>query len=163
MDWLVNGLPIHVLMVHFVVIVVPLAALGAVLVSAWPAARPRLGIVSPLLALLALISVPITTQAGEALEEQIAETALSEAHTHIGRDLLPWSVALFAVASAQWAWFHLFAGEGRWRSRIESRRIRVAIRVLLIVAVALVAIGAVIEVFVIGESGARSVWQSRLG
>lgn len=163
MDWLFNGLPIHVLLVHFVVIVVPLAALCAVLVSAWPAARRRLGVVSPLVALAALISVPITTQAGEALEEQVAETAFSEAHTHIGRDLLPWAIALFAVAAAQWAWFHFFTGTGRWTTHISSRPMRIAIRVLLILAVAAVAIGAVIEVIVIGESGARSVWQSRLG
>lgn len=163
MDWLFNGLPIHVLMVHFVVIVVPLAALLALLVAAWPAARRRIGIVSPLVALVALISVPITTQAGEALEEQVAETALSEAHTHIGRDLLPWAIALFAVAAAQWAWFRFFTGTGRWTSRISSRPARITIRVLLIVAVAAIAVGAVIEVIVIGESGARSVWESRLG
>ena len=163
MDWLFNGLPIHVLLVHFVVIVVPLAALSAVLVAAWPVARRRIGIVAPILALAALISVPITTQAGEALEEQVAETAFSEAHTHIGRDLLPWAIALVAVTALQWAWFHYFTGAGAWTTRIQSRPVRLAIRVILIVAVVAIAIGAVVEVVIIGESGAKSVWQSRLG
>ncbi|WP_255452867.1 hypothetical protein [Cryobacterium sp. Sr8] len=34
----INGLPAHVLLIHFVVIVVPLAALCALLAVAWPAA-----------------------------------------------------------------------------------------------------------------------------
>ncbi|MET4781446.1 hypothetical protein [Glaciihabitans sp. UYNi722] len=37
MDYEFNGLPLHVLLVHFVVIVVPLAALRTALVAAWPA------------------------------------------------------------------------------------------------------------------------------
>ena len=73
----INGLPAHVLLIHFVVIVVPLAALCALLAVAWPAARRRLGIVTPLIALAALVSVPLTTEAGEWLEERVAETPFS--------------------------------------------------------------------------------------
>jgi hypothetical protein len=163
MDWLFNGLPIHVMLVHFVVIVVPVAALLLILATVWPAARTRLGIVTPLLALAALISVPLVVEAGEALEEQVAETALSEAHTHIGRDLLPWAIALFVVAAAQWAWFRFFTGKGRYANAISSRPARIVITVLLYAIVAVVAVGVVVSVFTIGESGAKAVWDSRLG
>jgi uncharacterized membrane protein YidH (DUF202 family) len=163
MDWLFNGLPIHVLITHFVVVIVPLAALCLVLAAAWPTARRRLGIVTPILALSALVSVPIATQAGEALEEQVQETALSEVHTHLGRDLLPWVIALFAVALAHWAWYHFFTGRGRFAHVVGSRPARVVITVLLILAVAAVVIGSVITVIVIGESGARAAWESRVG
>ncbi len=61
MTWEFNGLPIHILLIHFVVIVVPLAGLCTVLAAAWPAARRRLGIVTALIALAALIAVPIGT------------------------------------------------------------------------------------------------------
>ena len=88
MTWEFNGLPIHILLIHFVVIVVPLAGLCTVLAAAWPAARRRLGIVTPLIALAALIAVPITTEAGEVLEEQVAENAFSELHAQLGLSLI---------------------------------------------------------------------------
>jgi hypothetical protein len=163
MNWLFNGLPIHVLLVHFVVIVVPLAALCLVLGTVWPAARRRLGIATPLVAFAALVSVPIAVQAGEALEEQVAESALSELHGHLGRDLLPWAIALFLVSVVQWIWFHYFTGTGRYASRLTSRSARIAITVVLAVAVAIVVVGAVVVTVIIGESGANAVWSGRLG
>lgn len=162
MDWLFNGLPIHALIVHFVVVVVPLAALCLVLSACWPAVRRRLGIVTPLVALAALISVPIATQAGEALEEQVPETALSEAHVHIGEDLLPWAIAVFIVAALQWVWFRYFTGSGKFAGRLTSRALRTTITVVLLIAVLVVVAGSVIMVIVIGESGARAVWDSRI-
>ena len=65
-DYQFNGLPVHVLLVHLVVIIVPLAALCLLLSAFWPAARRRLGFVTPLVALVALIAVPFTTAAGPA-------------------------------------------------------------------------------------------------
>jgi len=35
----ISGLPLHVLLVHAVVILVPLSALGALVIAIWPAAR----------------------------------------------------------------------------------------------------------------------------
>ncbi len=60
-----NGLPVHILLIHLVVAGIPLAALLTVLSAVWPAARRRLGVITPIVALLALISIPITTAAGE--------------------------------------------------------------------------------------------------
>ncbi len=37
------GLPAHPLLVHAAVVLVPLAAIGVVLIAFWPAARARLG------------------------------------------------------------------------------------------------------------------------
>ena len=166
MTWEFNGLPIHILLIHFVVIVVPLAGLCTVLAAA---ARRRLGIVTPLIALAALIAVPITTEAGEVLEEQVAENAFSELHAQLGRDLLPWAIALFVVATVQWIWFHYFSGTGRFANRItpppwqpSSVAARLAVTILLAVAVAVVVVGSVYTVFVIGESGAKAVWSTRV-
>jgi len=163
MDWLFNGLPLHVLLTHFVVIIVPLTAICLVLAAAWPAARRRLGVVTPILALSALISVPITTEAGEALEEQVQESALSEVHSHLGKDLLPWVIAVFIVALAHWAWYRFFTGEGRFARTVTSRPVRIAVTVVLIVAIAIVVVGSVVTVVIIGESGARAAWEGRIG
>jgi hypothetical protein len=61
----IHGLPAHVLLVHAVVVLIPLSALLVVLSAAWPAARRRIGVASPLLALVNLALVPVTTHAGE--------------------------------------------------------------------------------------------------
>jgi uncharacterized membrane protein len=161
MSWTFNGLPIHVLLVHFVVIVVPLAALVAVVAAFWPAARRRIGIVSPILAFVALVSVPLATQAGEALQGQITETSLSRMHTHMGDGLLPWAGLLFLGALLQWGWFRSAAGGGALAGRATSERARLVIRILLAALVVVAAVGACVEVFLIGESGARAVWESR--
>jgi hypothetical protein len=41
---LVNGLPAHILLVHFVVVLVPLTALALVFCVIWPKAAQRMGV-----------------------------------------------------------------------------------------------------------------------
>lgn len=48
----INGVPAHVLLVHFVVVLAPLTAIFAILCVLWPAARQRL--VWPTLVLAAI-------------------------------------------------------------------------------------------------------------
>jgi hypothetical protein len=153
----INGLPLHVLIVHFVVIVVPLAALCTVLAAAWPAARRRLGIVTPLIALAALVAVPITMAAGEWLVARVAHTELIAAHQALGYTLLPWAIATFVVALVQWAWFRFFYREGA-RLSVKGKSLRVAVTIILAAAVAITAVGSVVTVVRIGESGARAIW-----
>lgn len=159
MDYEFNGLPLHVLFVHFVVIVVPLAALCTVLAAAWPAARRRLGVVTPAIALAALISVPITTEAGEWLLARVGQTPLVAAHAAIGKTLLPWALATFVVAVIQWFWFRFVtAPDARFASRVPGTTSRLAITIALAVVVLVVAAGSVVTVVQIGESGARAIW-----
>lgn len=159
----INGLPAHVLLIHFVVIVVPLAALCALLAVAWPAARRRLGIVTPLIALAALVSVPLTTEAGEWLEERVAETPLSEAHVEIGESLLPWAIALFLLAAAHWAWFrYVSAPDSRFSRVVPGRQARRVITLVLAAAIGVAAVGSVVTVVLIGESGVRAVWSGNV-
>ena len=96
----IGGLPAHILLVHAVVVLVPLAALLVVLVTTWPAARARLTPAAAVVAVVAPICVPLTTSAGEWLEHQVVSTALLRAHTALGDTLLPWAVALAVVADA---------------------------------------------------------------
>jgi hypothetical protein len=153
----ISGLPLHVLIVHFVVIVVPVAALCMVLAAVWPAARRRLGIVTPLIALAALVAVPITTTAGEWLAARVGHTELIAAHQALGYTLLPWAIASFIVALAQWVWFRFFHRDGA-RFRVGSTALRVAITIALTAAIAVTAVGSVVTVVRIGESGARALW-----
>jgi len=151
MDYVINGLPVHVLVVHFVVIVVPVAALALLLTALWPAARRRLGIVTPIIALAALISVPIATEAGEWLQERVGRTDLIEEHEELGETLLPWAVGVFVLAVLQWVWFRFVA------PRVPKAG-RLAIGIVLAVLVAVAAVGSVVTVIRIGESGSKAVW-----
>ena len=98
----ISGLPAHVLLIHAVVVLLPLAAIMVVASAVWPAARRKLGFLSPATALVALVLVPITTHAGEWLEARLPRSASIEKHAHLGDMLLPWAIGLFVVSAAVW-------------------------------------------------------------
>lgn len=183
----INGLPAHAILVHVVVVLVPVAALCLVLSAWWPVARRRLGVVTPLLALGALVSVPITTRAGEWLRDRVGQTPLVAKHAALGHDLLPWVIALFVLATLNWAWFRRLernaaleaTGEGsagvtttgdgsagvttmtRERTVLAPlTRGRTPIVLTLVTGVLSVAlaIGTVVQCYRIGDSGAKAVW-----
>ncbi|MFF9062662.1 hypothetical protein ACF09K_28810 [Streptomyces sp. NPDC014882] len=204
METTINGVPAHPLWVHAVVVLVPLSALALVLCAAWPVVMRRAGIGLPLLALAALVSVPLATDAGEWLAEQVPETAAVERHTEMGDDLLPWVVAIFVLAVLLWllhgGLLRRFlpsgaggadradradgagraggatgpggvptagggpasgGGHGTGGASGAAGRLAVSRAVLVVGTVlALVAgVGAVVQVYRIGDSGAKSVWQ----
>ena len=80
----INGVPAHVLLVHAVVVLLPLAALLAVLGAVWPAARRRLGVLTPLTALVSVLFIPLTTDAGEWLQEHVPDSELVRRHIRVG-------------------------------------------------------------------------------
>ena len=159
MNWELNGLPLHPLIVHFVVVAFPGAALLLLLSAFWPAARRRLGIITPLLALASLIAVPLATSSGESLEEKVDGGALLETHTELGDTLLPWAIAVFVVAAALWAWQHYVLTPDAQRPTRRSGRppgasSRSCCRIFVVVA----SVGAIVTTVRIGDSGAKAVW-----
>ncbi|MFF4801368.1 DUF2231 domain-containing protein [Streptomyces sp. NPDC001351] len=150
---LVNGLPAHVLLVHFVVVMVPLTALALVVCAVWPTAARRMGVVLPVLALVTLASVPLTTGAGEWLEKHVGSNALVRRHADLGDGLLPWALGLFVLAAAVW-WTTRRSAAQQGGARSGSV-IRIAAAVLSVA----VAAGAVVDVYRIGDSGAKAAWQ----
>jgi len=155
----VSGLPLHPLLVHAVVVLVPLTVIAVFLSQFWPTARRRLGIVTPLAALGVMVLVPITIAAGKSLAELIGPLPAVQTHQHYAQMLLPWAIALFLVAGAQWTWF-------RWgvlRYRQPSSALATAAPVMLAVATVVVGVGALIAVVVAGDTGARAVWGGLLG
>jgi hypothetical protein len=155
----IDGLPLHPLIVHAVVVLTPLTVLALLLGVFWPAARRRIGVVTTLGALLVLVLVPITTAAGESLKEVVGPVPAVERHEELGEMMLPWAIALFVVALAQWAWFGFGAPRVLPRSRTASR----AVTIVLGVAAAGVGVGTVVMLFLVGESGARAVWGGLAG
>lgn len=161
MDYVVSGLPMHVLLVHGVVVIVPLAALCTVLSIVWPAARRRVGGVAVLLALAALIMVPVTQAAGEWLLLRIDQTPAVSAHVALGRGLLPWAAGLFLVALGQWCWFRFGAratAAGKFRTKAGAAGSRAVAMVAVLLALAVCG-GTTLAVVQLGETGSRAVWE----
>ncbi len=98
----IGGIPLHPLIVHAVVVLVPLASLLLLLAALSPRIRHWAGILTPITATLALVMVPLATQSGEALEKRVdASPALAE-HTELGDSLLYFVLVLAVLAWALW-------------------------------------------------------------
>lgn len=179
----INGLPAHALLVHAVVVLVPLAALVVSLSALWPRLRWKLSWISPLLALVALISVPLTTNAGEWLAGRVSMTPMIAAHTELGDTLFPWVIGLFLVSLLVWGWGYAISAvtdksdnaaesdEDRGVSNALERTsllpdgnktLRRSATVVVAVLALTVSVGSVVQVYRIGESGARAVWSGVL-
>lgn len=158
MEYEFAGLPMHVLLVHAVVVSVPLLVLVLVVVGAWPAARRVLWVPS-LLGAVALVPLTLlTVEAGKWLQQRVPPAPLIEVHTGRGEDLLPWVIGLVVVAAgaAAWAVVELLA---RRRGRRAARPAVIAASVVLTVAALGVGVGATWTLVLIGESGSRAVWE----
>ena len=147
----VFGLPTHAIVVHATVVLLPLAALVVLLHAFWPAARRRLGVVTPLLAGVALVLVPLSTESGESLEHAVGESALVERHAELADGMLPWALGLFVVAAALWL---LDRRRARPSGAAEPRWLPIVVSVLAVVAV----VGTVQQVVRVGHAGATATW-----
>ncbi|WP_229846325.1 hypothetical protein [Streptomyces atratus] len=117
-----------------------------------------------------LALVVLTTESGEWLEERVRESALLEEHAEMGSGLTPWAIALFVLTVAGWLLGR--AGLRRERERsgaadsptedgvstVARLASSVAVRVAVLVIALVVTVGAVVDVYRIGESGAMAVW-----
>jgi len=152
----VNGLPAHILLVHAIVVLLPLAALLLVLTAFWPAARGRLAAPNAILSVLVVVLVPLTTSAGEWLERRVPESALLHRHTELGDSAIFYAIPIAVLALIVW-----------WRdreSRAQSGRrtwlAPVSTVVTSVVAVLALIVGAagVYGVYRIGDSGSKAAW-----
>ena len=141
----VFGLPIHPLLVHATVVIVPLAALTVLLSAVWPTFRAWAGWGPLALAVAAVVLTPLSTSTGEELEHRVGESSAVERHAELG-DMLFWWVVPLAVLAAVLYWWH--------RSSRPGRGLAVVVAVLPV----LVAVGTLVQVVLIGHSGAQSAW-----
>ena len=149
-----NGLPLHPLVVHAVVVLGPLAALMGLAYAFVP--RWRWLLRWPLVALSVLTAVAafVATQSGESLLESRPELEqLVEEHEERGELLR--NVALgYAIFSLVAAW--ALGGVSALASGKGARETRFGVPVVVVLAV--VALALLVTLFLAGESGARAVW-----
>jgi uncharacterized membrane protein len=142
---LIFGLPVHPLVVHGAVILVPLVAFAALAMSYWPSFSRRYGGPVLILAGVAQVSLFLAKGSGEPFEERLNKDI--ERHADLGEiaplTFIPLLILLFI----------------RWRmdksgATVGSPKIRRLVSVLL----ALAAILALVYIYLTGHSGAESVW-----
>jgi hypothetical protein len=162
-DYTFAGLPLHVLLVHAVIVATPLVALALVFVSAWPAARRVLWLPVLIGAALLLPLGLVTIEAGKWLEQRVPPAPLIQEHTAQGEDIVPWLIALLVAAAlvAGWAVVELVLSRRTAGSEHPAlgRGIRVTVGVLLTIAALVVGAGSVWTLVQIGEAGSRAVWE----
>ncbi|MFE6966522.1 hypothetical protein ACFVAJ_15540 [Agromyces sp. NPDC057679] len=159
MEYSFAGLPLHVLLVHAVIVLTPLVGLLLVVLAAWPAARRVLWLPALLGAALILPLGLITVEAGKWLKDRVPEAPLIQQHTGMGEDLTPWLIALLVVAVLIAVWALVERADSRRASGGMSRGLRIGVAVVLVLASLTVAIGATVTLVRIGEAGSRAVWE----
>lgn len=140
----IAGLPLHPLVVHAVVVLLPLAALGLIAISLVPRWSVRFGPLVWPIALVALVSAVIADQSGRELSRT---TGVPAEHMQFGEQVK--FVAAAVVIMSLVIWLLDRRATKSKRNLVEKLLAAVAI------AVSLLAIYATIRA---GDSGARAVW-----
>lgn len=140
---LFNGLPLHPLIVHAIVVLLPLAILGTIAIVAVPGWRRRYGPLVLAVTAVATVLIPVATSSGEALEKRVGDPGT---HAALG-DQLIWFALPLLVFVAAIVWLD--------RRRPESGRpVKQVVAGLAILA----AVAAGVQVYRVGDSGARAAW-----
>ena len=155
----IGGLPAHILLVHGVVVLAPLAGLMAVVFALWR--RSRAYVAWPL-GVLALGLVPLsilTAQAGEQLEKARPASDLVREHAEQGSFFRFVAVIFLVVAAAQILAAFPSALK-RWQTLRGAGRLLAARWLIPATSVLGVLSGLfmVYEAVVTGHSGSASVW-----
>lgn len=148
------GLPLHPLVVHGVVVLVPLATVGILLSAAVPRLRRHVLGVAMALAIAGALLVPLATTSGQALEDDTPTSEELNRHTVLGESMLPFAAALAIGASGFGAWeFARRRGDDApdWA---RSRAVGVAVITLAVVT----SLAATVRVVRVGHSGSASVY-----
>lgn len=139
------GLPLHPLVVHATVVLVPLTALLVVLTAVSPRIRAWAGPLPLVGAAISTGLAPLSTSTGENLEHSLPHSDAIEKHAELGEMLIWFVLAMLVVAAA--TWFVHRRGE-------VGKGLATALMVLGVLAGA----ATTVQVALIGHSGATAVW-----
>ncbi len=153
----IAGLPVHPLVVHATVVVVPAAAASVLVAAVWPRFRRWAGWLPLGLAVAGLALVPLSTASGESLEHQVGDSTLVHEHAELADGLLPWMIGLVVVAVGLQVWHRRRDRRGP-AARGDTAASRPWLPVAISVLAVLVALGTSVQVVLIGHSGAKAAW-----
>lgn len=141
----VNGLPVHALVVHAVVVLLPLATIGAILMVAWPSFGRRFGVLVVIFAAVGALAAVVARLSGERLAERVGRPV---PHADLGTWLTAIAFGFLVLVAAYW----LFA------RGVPQNRPRPGWLVGLGGLVALASLFTLWWTIRVGDSGANGVW-----
>lgn len=150
----VAGLPVHPLVVHVVVVLLPLATLGLIAVIAVPRWRGAFGWLTMGGLTVGALATVAATSSGEALADRVGEP---DRHADLGETL---EIVALVLLAAAWIWFLL---ERRNASRGARSLLGSGLQIVAGLAVLVLAVGALVLTGLVGHSGAQAVWEGRIG
>jgi len=139
------GLPLHPLLVHSAVVLVPLVAIGALVMSYLPSFSRRHGKIILILAVIAQVSVFLAKMSGEAFAEILDKNV--EKHAELGEITPLLTLPMVALIYLRWR-----------MDRSGSTFGSVLVRRLTSVALIVASVVSLVVIFLVGHSGASSVW-----
>jgi uncharacterized membrane protein len=143
----VFGLPVHPLVVHATVVLVPLTALVLALAVSLPRFRAWAGWLPLGLAVVSVVLAPVSTMSGDRFEELLGiDPEVIERHRELGGMLIWWCLGMLVVAAALTVVHR--------RPDPPTRAVSLA----LAAAGVGVAVGTLVMVVLIGHSGADAAW-----
>jgi uncharacterized membrane protein len=141
----VAGLPLHPLVIHAAIVLIPLAAISALVMSYLPSFSRRYGKVTLVIALVAQASLFLAKTTGEAFEEILDKDVGN--HAELG-EIAPFvTLPMIALIYLRWRL-------DRSGATVGSALVRRLTSLALIVA----SLASIVIVVLVGHSGAESVW-----
>ncbi len=152
------GLPGHPLVVHIAVVLVPLAAVGTILIAFWGAARQRIGWIVVGLAFVAFVGCFLAKESGEALQNSVKHTEAVDAHVEMADGGTVAGFAVFVGAAGVMV-VDLIVRQRTARQQPALPLQKQAPLIVGVLAVLLSLFGA-IRIVQIGHSGAKATWEN---
>lgn len=164
------GLPAHPLLVHLPVVMIPLAAIGAILIAVRQSWLDRFGWWVVGFSFVGFIGAVLAAGSGEGLEERVDETAALEEHAEMGETARLVSLIFFlvvlAVVGYRWYTRRQAAAAAATPTETDAvdapasasshtpRIVAIVSSVLLIAS----AVGATATIVSAGHQGAKATW-----
>jgi hypothetical protein len=150
----ISGLPAHPLFAHIPVVLIPLAAIGAVAML-WPRVRDRIGWVVVGIVFVAGITTQLAVDSGQGLKEYVRESRLMQDHARMGENIRPWVLLMFLALLG----VMIVARFARRRDEVTQGRDPLKIAGIVLAALSIVFSGmATYWIYKIGHSGSKAVW-----
>lgn len=137
----VFGLPLHPLVVHAVVVLVPLVAVGMVAAAASTRWAERLRGVLAALSVAAAVTAVVAVSSGEQLLTQVPGSPEAARHADVS-SMLAWFLAPGSLLVVTWAWLTRRGDGPRWLGWVAAAAM----------------VGLTAWTVLAGHSGAESVW-----
>jgi drug/metabolite transporter (DMT)-like permease len=152
------GLPGHPLVVHLAVVLVPISAVGTLVIAFWGAARRRIGWIVVGFAFVAFVGCFLAKESGEALQNSVRHTEAVDAHVEMADGGTVAGFAVFVGAAGVMV-VDLIVRQRTARQQSALPLQKQAPMIMGVLAVLLALFGSV-RIVQIGHSGAKATWEN---